>query len=107
MDIWARMARSDSEKCGVRVTDLKEGEMMVLAFSRLREWLMEGSGEVREVALSLMVRLDVSLLAGGRSTDIAQELISLCLPHIFHQPQLTLQLRGFQLITHYRRLIPS
>ncbi len=107
MNIWAKMARSDSEKCGVRVSDLQEGEMMVFAFSRLREWLREGSGEVREVALTLMVRLDVSLLSGGRSTAIAEEIISLCLPHIFHQPQVTLQLRGFQLITHYRKFIPS
>lgn len=86
MDIWARMAKCDSEKLGVKVNDLQEGEILVLAFSRIREWLREGTAEVREVALSLMIRLDVSLYANGRATAIAEEIVSLCLPHIFHQP---------------------
>jgi hypothetical protein len=43
MDIWARMAKSDSERYGLKVHDLKEGEILVLAFSRIREWLRDGT----------------------------------------------------------------
>lgn len=80
------MARSDSEKIGLKVQDLHEGEMLVFAFSKIKEWLREGTVEVREVAISLMNHLDLTLYANGRATVIAKEIVSLCLPHIFHQP---------------------
>jgi hypothetical protein len=40
-----------------------------------------------------------------QSRKIAQELLALCLPHIFHQNLLILQVRGFELIIRLPQMI--
>ncbi len=79
--------------------------MVVQAYQKIKAWLFDDNWEVQQIALTYLIKLSSDALPYTRSSVIAAELVNLCLPNIFNQSLMILQVRGFELVKHLRKYI--
>lgn len=79
--------------------------MIVQAYQKIKAWLFDDNWEVQQIALTYLIKLSSDALPYPRSSVIAAELVNLCLPNIFNQSLMILQVRGFELVKHLRKYI--
>jgi hypothetical protein len=79
--------------------------LIVQAYQKIKAWLFDDNWEVQQIALAYLIKLSSDALPYPRSSVIAAELVNLCLPNIFNQSLMILQVRGFELVKHLRKYI--
>jgi hypothetical protein len=79
--------------------------LIVQAYQKIKAWLFDDNWEVQQIALTYLIKLSSDALPYPRSSVIAAELVNLCLPNIFNQSLMILQVRGFELVMHLRKYI--
>jgi hypothetical protein len=79
--------------------------LIVQAYQKIKAWLFDDNWEVQQIALTYLIKLSSDALPYPRSSVIAAELVNLCLPNIFNQSLMILQVRGFELVKHLRKYI--
>jgi len=79
--------------------------LVVQAYQKIKAWLFDDNWEVQQIALTYLIKLSSDALPYPRSSVIAAELVNLCLPNIFNQSLMILQVRGFELVKHLRKYI--
>jgi hypothetical protein len=79
--------------------------LIVQAYQKIKAWLFDDNWEVQQIALAYLIKLSSDALPYPRSSAIAAELVNLCLPNIFNQSLMILQVRGFELVKHLRKYI--